>query len=234
MEQNLSVNTRQPGKSSDARRLRRQGLIPGVLYGKREEAFVTVSELEFMRLIGHSIGSGMIGLVLDGKKKPENAIVKDVQWDALTGRPVHIDFLRVAMDDIVTVPIPVHLLNSPVGVSVSGGVLDHHMHEVLVRVRASEIPSEIVLDVSELDIGDSLHVSDLDFPEGVESESNLEAVVVSVLAPTILKLEEEEVEEEGEELEEGAVEGEEEGEAAPQPEEDAGDSTGSDDSRSSD
>ena len=229
MEQNLNVSTRQPGKSSDARRLRRQGLVPGILYGKREEALVTVSELEFMRLIGHTVGSGMIGLKLDGKKKAENAIVKDIQWDALTGRPIHIDFLRVAMDDIVTVPIPVHLVNSPVGVAVSGGVLDHHMHEVLIRVRASDIPSEIVLDVAKLDIGDSLHVSDLEFPEGVEPDSNPDAVVVSVLAPTILRIEEEAVEEEGEELEEGAVEGE----AAPRPEEGAEGSDESDDSQTS-
>ena len=222
MRQELRIQGRTPGGSREARRLRSEGLVPAVLYGKKKESHVLVDELEFMRTIGHAIGSGMIDIELEGEK--QTVLIKEVQWDALTDRPIHIDFMRVSMDDMVTVPVPVHLINSPVGVSIGGGVLDHHMHEVLIRVKASDIPSGIVVDVSDLDLGDSIHVSDLEIPEGAEAESNPEAVVVSVLTPTILKVAVEE-----EELEEALAEGEEpaEGEEAAEGEERTGeDGTG--------
>ena len=211
MAETLKINKRLAAGSGEARRLRKKGLIPAIIYGKGAELQISTDEREFLNKIGYSAGSGIINLDLKGKT--ETTIVKDIQWDALTDRPVHVDFLRVALDDIVSVPIPVHLENSPVGVLVEGGVLDHHLHEIVIRVKASEIPHFITVDVAKLEIGDSLHVRDLELPEGMEFETSEDVVVASVLPPTIIKtaeLEEEVAEVEGEIAEEEVKTGEEE------------------------
>lgn len=209
--------------SRNASRLRRSGSVPAVVYGRGgDELNVTISEKEFMDTVGYSTSTGIINLEM-GRKSPITAIVKDVQWDMLTDRPVHIDFLRVSADQVVSIPVHLHLENIPVGVRM-GGVLEHALHEIYIKVRARDIPSTIDIDVADMDIGSTLHLRDITLPEGMTLDMDDELVVASVVAPSVAKapVSEEEAEApEGEELPAGAegAPGEQE-EETPEPEED--------------
>jgi len=212
MPQKLNVSRRTQFGSRVSRRLRRQGSVPAVIYGRGgDEVNLTVDRKEFMDEIGYTRAISMIQLDLDGDVS--TAIVKDIQWDVLTDQPVHIDFLRVSPDQMVTVPVPVHLMGKPEGVNM-GGVLEQVLNEIEVSVRASAIPAKVEVDVTGMLLADSLHVADLELDEGVTPQTPLTSVVATVVAPTEVVEEEEEEEEElleGEELPEGEepVEGEE-------------------------
>ncbi|NLP04452.1 50S ribosomal protein L25 [Candidatus Fermentibacteria bacterium] len=205
----LTVEKRASRGSAESRRMRREGLVPAVIYGRggREEA-LAVREAVFMKTIGHS-SPGIV--TLNGLGKPVSVLVKEVQWNFLTDRPLHVDFYRVALDQIVSVRVPIHLSGNPKGV-LFGGVLDQLMHDLPIKVRAADIPASIPVDVSSLDIGDALHVSDLVLPAGVTADVPGEQPVVHVVAPTVEKVKVEEGEAEA--AEGAAAEGEaEEGEA---------------------
>jgi len=209
----LSVRERSVFGSSESRRLRRDGQVPGIVYGKGvDDVAVVVDEKLFMTVIGYSTASGLLDLVYSDVDRRTSVIVKDVQWDPVTDRPVHIDFLRVSADQMVSVPVHVHLDNTPHGVMM-GGVLEHILHEVVIRVRAADIPHEIRVDVEGLDVGDSLHLADMGLPEGMSLDMPGDLVVATVVAPTVAAVAEAE-----EELEEGAEEAEAAEEAAEQEE----------------
>jgi large subunit ribosomal protein L25 len=194
-KQSLKILERTEFGSRVARRLRRSGSVPAVVYGRGgDELQISVTEKEFMDTIGYSTSTGIINLNM-GRKSPITAIVKDVQWDIISDRPVHIDFLRVSADQIVSIPIHVHLENTPVGVQF-GGVVEHALHEIVIKVRAKDIPSAINVNVADLNVGDSLHLSDIELPEGTELDMDNSLVVVSVVPPSVAKLEEEEAEDE--------------------------------------
>ncbi len=204
----LTVEKRVSRGSAESRRMRREGLVPAVIYGRggKEEA-LAVREAVFMKAIGRS-SPGIV--TLKGLGKPVSVLVKEVQWNSLTDRPMHVDFYRVALDQIVSVRVPIHLSGSPRGV-LFGGVLDQLIHDLPIRVRAADIPASIQVDVSSLEIGDALHVSDLVLPAGVTAEIAGEQPVVHVAAPTVEKVKVEEGAAgaaEGEAAEGEAVEGE--------------------------
>jgi large subunit ribosomal protein L25 len=206
----LSVKERTVFGSSESRRLRKGGQVPGIVYGKGvDDVAIVVDEKLFMTVIGYSTASGLLDLVYTDSDRKTSVIVKDVQWDPLSDRPIHIDFLRVSADQLVSVPVHVHLENTPQGV-LMGGVLEHILHEVVIKVKAADIPHSVNVNVEALEIGDSLHISDMEFPEGITPDMPDELVVATVVPPTVVVVEE--VEEELEEGEEGAepAEGEEE------------------------
>ncbi|MCD4702551.1 MAG: 50S ribosomal protein L25 [Candidatus Aegiribacteria sp.] len=191
----LKIAERTEFGSRVARRLRRAGSVPAVVYGRGGgELKVMVTEKDFMDTIGFSTSTGIVNLKM-GRKSPVTAIVKDVQWDVLSDKPVHIDFLRVSADQIVSIPVHVHLQNIPLGVQM-GGVLEHALHEIIIKVRAKDIPSAIDLNVEELNIGDSIHLSELTLPDGMTLDMDSSLVVASVVAPSVAKVETDELEEE--------------------------------------
>lgn len=208
LKKTLGITERLEFGSRPARRLRRAGIIPAVVYGRGgSELTVTVNEKEFMDVIGYSTSTGIINLKM-GRKSPVTVIVRDVQWDIITDRPVHIDFLRVSEDQIVSVPVHIRLENIPVGVTM-GGVLEHALHEILIKVRAKDIPGSVTVDVGHLEIGDTIHLSDIVLSETLTLDMDSDLVVASVVAPSVAKVEVEEEELlEGEEAAE--LEGEEE------------------------
>ncbi|MEN8208750.1 MAG: 50S ribosomal protein L25 [Candidatus Fermentibacteria bacterium] len=202
----LKIAERTEFGSRIARRMRRAGSVPAVVYGRGGgELKISVAEKDFMDTVGYSTSTGIINLKM-GRKSPVTAIVKDVQWDVISDKPVHIDFLRVSPDQIVSIPVHVHIENIPVGVTM-GGVLEHALHEIIIKVRAKDIPSAINLDVQKMDIGDSIHLSEITLPDGMILDMDPALVVASVVAPSVAKVEVEEVEEdellEGEEPAEG-------------------------------
>ena len=193
--------------SRESRRLRRAGVIPGVIYGGIEsEESIKMDRHEFMTKIGYAKSLGIVELNVDGNV--HKSIIKEVQWDSLTDLPVHLDFQVVTADQMVTVPVPVHLEGIPLGVSIDGGILDHAMYEVEVTVRASDIPHELVFDVSELRLNDRLHLSEVSLPDGIAVDLSNNPVIATVIPPKTLKIAETEEGEEGEEGAEGEIDAE--------------------------
>jgi len=204
MPKQITVARRTGTGSAESRRMRRSGLVPAVLYGRGGgEELLAVNETDYMKSIGFS-PSGVVSL--EGLGRPVSVLVKEVQWDPLTDRPVHIDFYRVSLDQVVSVRVALHAKGTPKG-ALFGGVTEQILHELPIRVKASDIPHSIEVDISELGIGDAIHVSDLVLPEGVAVDVSPEQPVVHVVAPTVEKAKP------SEEEEEAAAEGAEEGAA---------------------
>ncbi len=199
----LKLEKRTRKGSRESRRLRRDGYIPGVIYGRKDaEEIVKINRHHFMTEIGFARSLGIVELDLEGTTL--KSILKDVQWDSLTDKPVHIDFMTVSDDQMVTVPVPVRLEGSPLGVSIDGGILDHTMYEVDITVKASDIPPELVFDVSNLRLNERLHLSSIELPEGMSADLTNDPVIASIIPPKVSKSVSEEEEAEGEEAEEGA------------------------------
>lgn len=195
-----------------AGRLREQGRVPAVLYGEKlDSTAVSVDGRELQSVMTAEGGTSIVKLVIDGGKA-ETAMIKEVQRDPLRDKLLHVDFLKIAMDEKVTTRVALAVVGEAIGVQ-EGGVLQQNLREVEVEALPMELPEHIEVDVAEIGVGDSLRVSDLTAPPGVAILSNLEDMVLSVVPPA--KIEEEVVP--VEELEEGEVElvGE-EGEAAPE------------------
>jgi len=192
-----------------ARKLRAAGLIPAVVYGKGAETkAISVDPSALQRLL-QSGGAGintLIDLSVDGTTR--TVLVKELQRDPVRGRPLHTDFYLVDLDQKVEVSVPIRLVGRPPGVEL-GGILDHPLREIELECLPRAIPESVDVDVSELDVGQSVHVRDLELPEGSTVRTDVNLAVASVIAPVAV---EEPVVEELEEGEEALAEGE-EGEA---------------------
>ena len=173
-----------------ARSARREGRIPGILYGHGEESVaLSVDAIDLKKLV-HSISVENTIVDLDlGGSEPYKVLIRELQRHPVRDEFVHIDFFHVAMDEKIQVEIPIVLVGTPTGVKNKGGVMDHQLRELEVFCLPSNIPEKIELDVSNLDIGDSIHVSDIQL-EDVEILTDLDRSVVAVLAPTVIEVEE--------------------------------------------
>ncbi len=207
----LNATIRKTVGNGPARELRRQGMIPAVLYGPKSEAImlsVVIREFEHILKTGN-IGQLLLNLVIhNGKKQAKTAMIKELQTQPVSGNLLHIDFYEVAMDQKIRVSIPVVTTGEAVGVDL-GGILQMVRHEVDVFCYPNEIPESIEVDITNMEMGDSLHIGDIALDETIELADEGNFTVVTVLSP---KVEEEEVEEEeleGEEVEAEAA-GEEE------------------------
>lgn len=197
----LEVRPRDERGSAAARRLRKQGLVPGVVYGGSDDSSaVAVAERDLRRALTTDHGlHAILDLAVDGSTRP--AILKDYQRDPVTGRVSHVDFVIVRLDRTIQTQIGVELLGDPLGVR-EGGVLTQVAREITVEALPMEVPERLEADVSELAIGDSLRLADLTAPEGVAFVDDLdETVIATVTLPTRVVEPEEMLEDE-----EGAVE----------------------------
>ena len=216
METTLNAEVRSGRGKGFARRLRRGGRIPGVVYGEGggsggSGAIAVSVEPEAVSRVLHSEAGAntLIGLTVgDGGGDPGKVLIKDYQVDPISHRLLHVDFYRVAMDKVITVTVRVDLTGEAEGVKVQGGLIDFVQREVAVACLPSEIPEHIEVDVSPLTIGQGIRLKDL--LEGVSWQpvSDPETLIVHVIAP---RLETEEGEGEGEA--EAEAEGEAEAEA---------------------
>jgi len=169
------------------------GQIPAVLYGAgRESAPIALDRHDFELFMAHHEGSGgLIELQLEGEAKPIAAMLKQIQKSPIKGTIVHVDFLAVRMDQVVQTPVNLHFVGDPVGVRDGGGVLLHELREVTVEALPNELPEYIEVDVAEMEVGDTLHVSDIVTPKGVTIIDEGENIVCSVTTPTAEPTEEE-------------------------------------------
>ena len=188
-EATLKATPREDTGKGANRKLRASGRVPGVVYGHNEKTrSVSLDAHELETLFSKiSVENTVIRLDIEGEKGDVQTLVREVQSHAFKGRVLHVDFLQLHAGEMVDVEIPVHLIGTPVGVK-AGGVIDHQIHELPIRCLPAAIPESIELDVSALELGDSLHVSDLPIPEGVEVDMDLERTVCSIVAPAILEV----------------------------------------------
>jgi large subunit ribosomal protein L25 len=228
----LEVEERETRGTRASRRLRREGLVPGVLYGRGKPPHaIFVSERELRHaLTGPSGLHAILDVALNGQKSARPAILKDYQQDALKGRLTHIDLQEVRLDQPIQAQVVVQLVGEPVGVT-EGGVLSQVQREINVEALPLEIPEHLDLDVTGMAIGDTLRLADLPAREGVTYlDDPEETVLATVTMPTRVVEPEPEPEEgeEGVEPAEGEVaEGEEAPEgAAEAPPEPGGDAAG--------
>ena len=209
----LSYEVRtQTGKGS-ARKLRSAGKLPAILYGPEIDAvMLTLDCAELMKALqGKSPENILLDLRIDSdeKGKPKKVMIKEIQRDPVKRDYLHVDLFEISLKKELEVDIPIHLVNTPIGVT-QGGILQHVRREVKVSCMPDDLVDKIEIDVSGLDIGQSLHMEDISLPSGLKSLEDGDVTVLTVVAPTIAA-EEEEVEEE--EVEEEKVE-ETEGEEA--------------------
>jgi large subunit ribosomal protein L25 len=212
----LQVSERERRGSRDSRRLRAQGLIPGVLYGRGKEPHaITIPERDLRNaLTGDSGLHAILDVVLDGQTTSYPSILKDYQQDPLRGRLIHVDLQEVRLDQPITAQVTIELIGGEDAPGIrEGGVLSQVTREVNVEALPLEMPEHLELDVSRLEIGDTLRLSDLRAPENVSLlDDPEETVLATVTLPT--RVVEPEVPEEEEEAVEGVPEGEEAPEGA--------------------
>ena len=208
--------------SRPAGRLRREGRLPGIVYGLGADSVpVTVNAHQLGNILTSKTGANtLISLQLDGKS--ELALARQVQRDAVKGTLIHVDFVRVRADQTIQAEVRLNLSGQPEGVS-QGGMLEQLMHSLTVEGLPGELPTEIEHDVSALELGDQLHVGDIKVPAGIIVVNDTEELIATISMPRGLEAEEAA---EGEEVEGEAAEGA-EGEAAD------GESTSSGDAESS-
>jgi large subunit ribosomal protein L25 len=214
----LIVKTREHLGSSETRRLRRQGLVPGVLYGAGEPVSICIEERELRRALTGAAGlHSILDVEIDGTGKAHASILKDYQVDKVRGGVTHVDLHEVRLDQPITASVSVHLTGGDEAPGVrEGGVLSQPLREIQISALPLEVPEHIDLDVSHMATGDTLRISDIDVGDAVTLLDDPETVVATVTAPT-REVEPEEEAAEGEE-----AEGEAEGEAAPEGGEAAG------------
>jgi large subunit ribosomal protein L25 len=203
----LQVQERERRGSADARRLRKQGLIPGVLYGKGKTSHaICVPERELRRVLTGAGGlHAILDVVLEGQSTAHASILKDYQQDPIRGHISHIDLQEVRLDQPIQASVTVQLVGEPVGAK-EGGVLSQVQREINVEALPMEVPEHIDLDVSGMAIGDTLRLADLAPMDGVTYLDNPEeTVLATVTLPTREVEPEPEEVPEGEELPEGEV-----------------------------
>jgi large subunit ribosomal protein L25 len=194
----LDVNSRAAGGSREVRRLRRGGRVPGVLYGGGGDPVSFDADARELRLALARSGA-VLDLSVDGGKATP-VVLKETQRDPVRGETVHIDLLRVRLDQAISAVVPIELTGTEDAPGVKeGGVLEQITREANVEALPTAIPESLVHDVSEMQIGDHVGLADLQIPDGVSLLDDLEETVVATLSPPRLQAEtEEEIESETE------------------------------------
>lgn len=180
----LPVETRtQTGKNAN-HKIRAQGYIPAVLYSHGESQNIMVQKKNFFKIFkGHISENVLIDLeIQNATGSPVKAFVKDYQRHPITDEILHVDFFRVTMTEAISTRVPVEIEGSPIGVK-QGGILEIIEREIEVECLPADLPEKIIIDVTNLAIGQSIHVKDIAAPKGVTILSTPDTVVVAVLAP---------------------------------------------------
>lgn len=202
----LQAEVRDGRGKGPARRLRAQGKVPGTLYGRGLDAVsVAVDARELAHTLSTDAGANVL---IDLKVGSDShlTLARALDRDPLRGTILHVDFLKIARDVAITVDVPLHFEGEARGVKEGGGVLEHHIWQLHVECLPGNVPERINIDISRLNLGDSVRVSDVTAPDGVTVLTAADDIIVACVVPQVLKLEEE-VPAEAVVGEEGAEEG---------------------------
>ena len=206
----LAVQVRETKGKEAAKKMRRGNNIPGVFYGPDSKPImVSFKDKDLRKILKSSASENIIlGLQLETEKgtEPKMVMLKELQSDPLKDTYIHADFYEISMDKELTLSVPVILVNTPVGVS-NGGILQHVRRELTISCLPDKVIESIEVDVSGLGIGESVHIDDVVFPDGITTPQEGHLTIAVVNAPTVSETAEEEEEvEEGLETEETAAE----------------------------
>ena len=213
-ENALNVEIRDQAGKGVARKLRAAGRIPGICYGKHDAPVAVSLEASALRRLLAASDAGLntiISITGGGDLSGKQVLVRELQRDPVRGDYLHADFYTVDVTQTVDISVPIHIIGKATGVEFGGGVLDQALRELDLTCLPLAIPKEIVVDVTAIELGQSLHVRDIALPEGVELRSDGDLSVLSVVAASKA---EEETPAEGAEGEEDAEPGEEGAEPA--------------------
>jgi large subunit ribosomal protein L25 len=182
----IQIEPRETGAKGMAKRLRREGKLPGVFYGpKAQTVALEVNRKDFLSRVADLEGSHLIRMKSGSPLLADKvALVKEMQFHPVTGEVLHADFYEVDLTAKIRVKVPLHFVGKAVGV-VRGGILQPIVREVEVECLPMDIPEFFDVEVSALDIGDSLHVTELAMPEGVIAASESDLTLVTVVPPSI-------------------------------------------------
>jgi large subunit ribosomal protein L25 len=187
----LPAEARDRAGKGASRAVRREGRVPAVVYGNKEAALpIHVEEKLLSKLLssGHFMNS-VVEIELDGKT--HRTLPRDVQFHPVSDRPIHVDFLRLTGDSLVTVNVPVRFENEALSPGLKrGGVLNVVRHEVEVKAPGNAIPDDIVVDVTGFEVGDSIHISVVKLPKGVSTVIDRDFTIATIVAPSGLKSQE--------------------------------------------
>ncbi len=192
----------------ESKRIRHQGFLPAVIYGEDKPSVTCSVDRKVLDGILHAQGRNAIfSLVVgdDGDASPQTAIIKEIQHHPVEGDILHVDFHRISLTEQIVVEVALEVVGVPAGVRTSGGILEHMLHRVEVECLPTQIPDRIPVDVTHMEIGDTLQVSDLVVEGDARVVTEGDRQVLVVVPPTVIQVEAEEEEEEVLE-EEGAAE----------------------------
>lgn len=207
----LKAEPREAIGKGAARKMRQAGEVPAVVYGRDAETLhLKLNTHDADHLFRHiSVDNTIVELHMESEKEPIQTLVREIQTHPWKGHILHVDFYRIQAGVEVDVEVPVELIGTPIGVKMEGGVLEQVIHDLPMRCIPSKIPEVIEVDVSGMEVNDVLHVSDLEFDEGVEVTISLDRTICSVSIPRALdEILEAEEDDEAEDIE-AAAEGEE-------------------------
>ena len=183
----LNVAKREGVGKGVARKVRRAGFIPGILYGPEVEPLpVSVNTRELaalLRRFGHA--TKLIDMNLEGEGNARKVLIRELQTDPVTGEYLHVDLYQVSMSKKLYISTPVYLTGTPAGVKL-GGILEHVTREIEISCLPADIPERIEIDVSGLEIGESVHVKDIKL-ERVDILTDLHQTIATVVPPTVIK-----------------------------------------------
>lgn len=188
MEQfNYEVLTRSRGTDSVLHDLRKNGYIPGILYGGFDQnQLIQMPQKEFSRQIKKHGKSGIFQIAIGDEQIPVK--INEIQRDPVDGQIIHVDLQRIEMDKQVVMSVPLHFYGQSIGEK-NGGAIQQQLRELYVRALPASIPEYIQVNISDMDIGNALHVRDILFPDGVDVQHDLDAVILTIL-PAKMSLEE--------------------------------------------
>jgi large subunit ribosomal protein L25 len=172
---------------SGVRKLRARGIIPAVIYGgKVKPQSLQVAARDINAIMSHASGENvLVDLEIAGEKSNRAALVQEVQHSPVRGEIVHVDFHAISMDETIQAEVPLEPTDTPVGVKTFGGLLEQSLRSLAIECLPRDLPDRITVDVSQLNIGDSIHVRDIQLPSGVTAKVPLDLTAFSVLAPVV-------------------------------------------------
>ncbi|OIO60093.1 MAG: 50S ribosomal protein L25 [Verrucomicrobia bacterium CG_4_10_14_3_um_filter_43_23] len=181
----LTVSLREEKGRGPAGRMRRAGQLPGVIYGKSGSISISVNARDFMFFMRKASGSVvLIELSVDGKDK-KLAVIQEIQRNPLNDRYEHVDFHELSANEEMSAHIPVHIIGESTGVKNENGLLDVHLHAIDVKCLPAKLPEYIEIDVSNLHVGEAIHIADLKPIEGVTFTGHAEISIVSCAEPRV-------------------------------------------------
>lgn len=186
----IEATKRESSGTKNARAMRRDGKVPGNFYTAGKEAISLVFDTrEMSYFLNH--GHGLVDLKVEGEKSVRKCVLQEVQYDPVTEDVLHVDFLGVKMGEKMQLTVPLSFAGNPVGVR-HGGLLQEVLRELNIECLPKDIPDVIEVDVSELEIGDSIHISDLSFPNITILNDPNDAVAMVIMPRVVVEAEEEE------------------------------------------